>query len=163
MPKQCIMVGELWWALWLMPVRIFFLPRELCYVSRAQRPSAGFYIMSMTDSSVVLLPIWVIWPGLIICYCIGKYVNIVSFWFLWFLADSRLNRENFNANPKICAQLVVTNGKIEIHRHAPRWREVLNSRKVVDLPTASAIAIAIAIAIAHFYFHYSLHHTQGPS
>ena len=81
---------------------------------------------------------------------------IVSFWFLWFLADSRLNRENFNANPKICAQLVVTNGKIEIHRHAPRWREVLNSRKVVDLLTASVIAVAVAIA--HFCFYYSLYY-----
>ena len=86
---------------------------------------------------------------------------IVSFWFLWFLADSRLNRENFNANPKICAQLVVTNGKIEIHRHAPHWREVLNSRKVVDLFIVSAIAVAVAIA--HFCFHYSLYYAQGPS
>ena len=83
-----------------------------------------------------------------------KQLSIVIFRFLWFLAVSKPIREKIDVGSRICAQLVVTNSKINTHRHAPRCRQVLNSKKLVEFPASSSIAAAALVA--QFYPYYSL-------
>ena len=80
--------------------------------------------------------------------------RIVIFRFLWFLAVSKPIREKIDVGSRICAQLVVTNSKINIYRHAPRCRQVLNSKNLIEFP--ASFFITVIALVAQFCPYYSL-------
>ena len=65
--------------------------------------------------------------------------------FLWFLAVSKPIREKIDVGSRICAQLVVINSKINIYRHVPRCRQVLNSKNLIEFPASFFITAATLV------------------